>query len=275
MARTIVITGGTDGIGAALATALARSGDRVVVLGTNEHKGGRLVADAGDSPGTITFVRADLSLTSSTRHVAAELAETHPRIDGLVLGARFFQTRRRITSDGFEHNFALSYLSRLLLADGLYESMARADRPVVVNISGPGQDTPIDWTDLQSARAYDGVRAMSVTGRYNDLLGVDFAQRHGGGPVRYVLLHPGTTSTAFAGEYDPPTADFIRRQQTTAKPAAAVVPPLRRLLDDPPAEPLSAFHLDTRIDLHNGLFSKVDAARLAAATAELLAAPPE
>ncbi|MEV0051228.1 SDR family NAD(P)-dependent oxidoreductase [Saccharopolyspora shandongensis] len=268
MTRTFVITGGTDGIGAAVARALFSRGDHAVVIGTDRRKGSRLLREAADSPGTASFTRADLGSVAESRRIIRELTEKHPEIDGLVLCARYFQTRRTVTPEGFEHNFALFYLSRFLLSHGMIGALAKGDRPVVVNVAGPGQDTPIDWADLQNEN-YDGVRAMFATGRYNDLLGVDFARRHGDGPVRYVLFQPGPTATSFAGEYDAPTARFVEQQKATAKPAVEVVPPIVGLLDAPPAEPLSAFGTHARIDIRD---DPATAARLAAITEQLLGA---
>lgn len=274
MTKTFVITGGTDGIGAAVARALFTRGDHVVVLGTNPEKGARLLREADDSPGSASFVRADLGLVSETRRIVHELTAAHPSIDGLVLCARFFQAHRRVTPEGFEHNFALFYLSRVLLGYGLLTAMEKAAGPVIVNVAGPGPDTPIDWDDLQTAVDYEGTRAMAATGRYNDLLGVAFAQRHGTGPVRYVLFHPGTTATSFAGDFDASTARFVEQQKLLAKPATDVVPPILRFLDAPPEEPLSAFNTQARIDVEGEPFSRTSAARLAAITDELLEPHP-
>jgi NAD(P)-dependent dehydrogenase (short-subunit alcohol dehydrogenase family) len=271
--KTFVITGGTDGIGAAVARFLVQRGDHVVVIGTDHQKGDRLIAEAADSTGSASFVQADLSLISETRRIARTLTEAHPVIDGLILCARFYQSHRRVTSEGFEHNFALFYLSRMLLGYGLLGSLEKGNDPTIINVAGPGQETPIDWDDLQTARNYDGVRAMFVTGRFNDLLGVTFAQRHGIGPVRYVLFHPGTTSTGFAGDFDPRTAQFIEQQKLLAKPATDVVPPIIRIIDAPPREPLSAFSMHTRLSVQNALFFTPDAIRLAAVTEELLVTP--
>lgn len=269
--KTYVITGGTDGIGAAVARTLFRRGDRAVVVGTNPEKGERLVAEAASAPGSAAFVRADLSLVSDTRRTVDMLAEEYPAIDGVVLCARFMRSHRSVTADGFEDNFALFYLSRLLFSYGLLGALEKTDRPVIVNVAGPGHDTPVAWDDLQSARQYDLVHAMFMTGRLNDLLGVSFAERHGGGPVRYVLFHPGTTATSYAGEFDSQTAAYLQQQRMTAKPASGVVPPLLRLLDHPPAPPLTAFHLSTELNVHTELFSAPDAERLSRLTDELLA----
>ncbi|TDF94022.1 SDR family NAD(P)-dependent oxidoreductase [Paenibacillus piri] len=270
MTKTFVITGGTDGIGAAVARALFSRGDHAVVIGTDPKKGDRLIREAASAPGSAAFVQADLSLMSGTKRTISDVIEAYPKIDGLVMCARYFRTYRSVTSEGFEHNFALFYLSRVLFSYGLLGALEKADSPVIVNVAGPGHETPIDWEDLQSAKQYDGIQAMFVTGRFNDLLGVTFAERHGEGPVRYVLFHPGTTSTSFAGEFDAPTAAYIEQQKALAKPATDVVPPIVRLLDDPPKEPLSAFNMYTELSIRSSLFSPRSAARLADITAELL-----
>jgi NAD(P)-dependent dehydrogenase (short-subunit alcohol dehydrogenase family) len=266
--RTYVVSGGTDGIGAAVARALVSRGDHAVVLGTNRAKARRLAASLRSAAGRLSFVEGDLSSVAVARGLACRLVEEHPRIDGLVLCARYFQTRRIVTAEGFEHNFALFYLSRLLLGRGLLPALEAAPRPVIVNVAGPGHPTPLDWDDLQSARSYDGVAAMFLTGRLNDLLGVRFAEL--GLRTRYVLFHPGTTSTGFVGEYDPEVAAFIERQKASAKPASVVADSLVDVLDSPPAPPLSALGPGGAVDVSGSLFSRSDAARLAALTDALL-----
>ncbi|MBB3733938.1 SDR family NAD(P)-dependent oxidoreductase [Nonomuraea dietziae] len=266
-----MITGGTDGIGAALARALFSRGDRAVMIGTDPAKGERLESEADSALGKAVFVQADLSLVSNTRRTIDKLAEEYPAIDGVVLCARFMRSYRSMTAEGLEDNFALFYLSRLLFSYGLLGPLEKTDRPVIVNVAGPGHDTPVAWDDLQSARRYDLVHAMFMTGRLNDLLGVTFAERHDGGPVRYVLFHPGTTATSYAGELDPQTEAYLRQQKMMAKPPTEVVPPLLRLLDDPPKPPLTAFNLFTELNVHTKLFSATDAERLSRVTDELLA----
>ncbi|MDF2706887.1 MAG: short-chain dehydrogenase/reductase [Nonomuraea muscovyensis] len=63
MARTIVITGGTNGIGKALAHHYTEPGDQVVAVGSSEEGGRRL----RDTAPRARFIRSDLSsLGSST-----------------------------------------------------------------------------------------------------------------------------------------------------------------------------------------------------------------
>jgi hypothetical protein len=106
-------------------------------------------------------------------------------VDALVLSARYFRSFRNITAEGFEHNFALYYLSRFLLGYGLVDRMETAEAPVIMNFAGPGLSAgSIQWDDLGMERGYDGWSAMFQGGKLNDLLGVSFARRRGGSAYR-------------------------------------------------------------------------------------------
>jgi NAD(P)-dependent dehydrogenase (short-subunit alcohol dehydrogenase family) len=257
--RTIVISGGTDGMGKALARTYLDRGDAVVVLGRSP----RAVAGA-------TFIQADLSLVVENRRVVEEITAAFPVVDALVLCARHFRSARRQTPEGFESTFALEYLSRFLLGHGLAPALARARKPVVVNVSGPGAPKPeIHWDDPGLTRGYDGVTAQLQAGRANDLLGVAFAAEHSAIP--YVLLNPGAVSTSFSGEYDAATAAHVARLKRFGKPVEAGVAPILALVDEPPAEPLSAFVESRRISLADNGFEVDAAARLTGLTRQLLA----
>ncbi|GHF15927.1 hypothetical protein GCM10017786_57220 [Amycolatopsis deserti] len=256
--RTIVVTGGTDGIGAELARELLARGDRVVVVGRNPAK----------APPGADFVRADLSLLAATHTAADEITAKYPSIDGLVFCARFFRYRRHETPEGFEDNFALFYLSRFVLGERLAGALSTAGQPVIVNVAGPGAPADVmNWDDLQFTRRYDPLAAMSQGGKLNDLLGVSFAERHPG--IRYVLVHPGVTSTGFAGEYDVATARHVEALKGFGKPVAEAVAPIVRVLDAPPAEPLSAFVEGRRIAVRGPGFDAGAARRLRAETLRL------
>ena len=107
-------------------------------------------------------------------------------------------------------------------------------------------------------------------GRANDLLGVAFAAEHSTGPIPYVLLNPGAVATSFSGEYDATTAAHVERLKNFGKPVEAGIAPIIRLIDQPPAEHLSAFLEDRRINVAGSDFDAGIAARLADVTRNLL-----
>jgi NAD(P)-dependent dehydrogenase (short-subunit alcohol dehydrogenase family) len=269
--RTVVVTGGTDGIGKGLAAEYLRRGDEVVVIGTSAAKG-RAFTDAGGE--RAHFLAADLSLAKENKRLASHLAERFPAIDILVLGARYHHQARTVTPEGLESNFALFYLSRFLLSHGLVSSLSRAPHPVVLNFAAAGQTGPVRWHDLQLELDYHGVRAMGHAGRLNDLLGVSFADAYADCGIRYVLNHPGAVVTSFAGEYDSATASQIRQLRAIGKSVDTSVAQVLPYLDQPGQERLTAVLEGTRVPLDPALFNRGEAARLHQVTEELIAGLP-
>lgn len=271
--RTIVITGGTSGIGEGVAQHYLDHGDRAVVIGHDPTKGAAFLeaARAAGAGQRADFIVADLSLVSENRRVVEDLADRVGAIDALVLCARYFRSARAVTPEGIEHNLALYYLSRHQLGAGLLPLLERADRPVIVNVAGPGVGPGhIRWDDLGLEHKYDGWTAMFQGGRLNDLLGVGFTARHPGVRTRYVLHFPGGTSTGFAGELDAATADHVAGMLRDGQPVTAAIAPILSLIDDPPPEPLTAVALGRPISLGHPFFDRAAAERLETLTAEML-----
>jgi NAD(P)-dependent dehydrogenase (short-subunit alcohol dehydrogenase family) len=257
--RTVVLTGGTEGIGKALARTYLDRGDEVVIIGRDRRK---------SLPGA-HFLQADLSLLAENHQVIEEIEARFPVVDALVLCARYVLTSRRETTEGFEHGFALFYLSRFLLSHGLADALGKAEHPVIMNVAGPGADVSvIHWHDLEFTRGYEMSAAMTQGGKLNDLLGVDFARRRPG--ISYVLFHPGTTVTSFSGEYDEVSWQHIEAMKRFGKPVQETVAPIIDILDAPPAEPLSAFIEGRRISVDHRSFDPGAAARLREVTEERL-----
>ncbi|MFJ8128285.1 SDR family NAD(P)-dependent oxidoreductase [Streptomyces hydrogenans] len=271
---TLVIAGGTDGIGKALAERHLDRGDTVLVIGRDPAKGRTYLerARARGAGDRARFVRADLSLLADTGAAIERITAETPAVDALVLCARHYRSRRTVTPEGYEENFALFYLSRYLLGHGLVPVLRKAERPVVVNVAGPG--APLDvvrWDDLQLRHGYHGGAALGHGGKLNDLLAVAFADRYAATTgIRYVLIHPGVTATGFSGEYDAETLRHIRSMQQRAKPVSAALPPIVDALDDPPAAPLSAFVEGHRLRVDTPDFDRAAALRLERITELLL-----
>ncbi|WP_405794589.1 SDR family NAD(P)-dependent oxidoreductase [Streptomyces sp. NBC_01506] len=263
--KTLVITGGTDGMGRALARDYLRRGDTVVIVGRDERK-------ASTVPGA-TFIPADLSLISENRRVIERITNDFPDVDALVLCARYFRATRRETAEGIEGVFALEYLSRYLLSHGLTEG-SRSGPRVIANVSGPGFPAGrIHWDDLMLRNTYSGVEAQFQAGRANDLLGVAYAARHthisDRVRTRYVLINPGGVSTGFCGEFDAETAAHVESLKRYGKPVEEGIRPLAARVDAPPAAPLSAYAQHRPLSLDHPDFDPEAAGRLEELTRKL------
>ncbi|WP_030450246.1 SDR family NAD(P)-dependent oxidoreductase [Herbidospora cretacea] len=261
----IVISGGTGGMGRALALGRAARGDRVLAIGSDQAKGARLGAG-------IEFVHADLSTLAGNRAAVAAITAATPVVDALALFANRQFPRRVETEDGLEATFALYYLSRHLLGRGLTPLLAASARPVIVNVAGVGTTRgTIAWDDPQLTRGYGMVRAQLQAGRANDLLGVAHAAGHGD-VVPYVLYHPGFTRSGDASMLPAPLRAALRlAARLAARPVEESVAAVHDFIDDPPKAPLTAVDRGRRLPLTLRTLDAGDAARLAALTAEIRA----
>lgn len=273
--KTIVITGGTDGIGRALAQTYLGRGDQVVIVGTSHAKGEAfLAASRGQgAESRASFIQARLELIDENTRLIDQLAARFGKLDMLVLGARYHRSTRVETADGLEFNFALVYLSRFLLSHGLVGPLRRAGNAVVLNFADAGSFGPPQWDDLQQAKQYHGMTAMVQAGILNGLLAVDFADRYSGTNIRYVNNFPGPVVTSFAGEYDhdPATARQVASLRSTGKPVDAAVRDIVPFIDSAAHGPLTAVNQGTAVPTAGpGTPSLKDARRLYDYTRDLI-----
>ncbi|MBT2212114.1 SDR family NAD(P)-dependent oxidoreductase [Actinomadura sp. NEAU-AAG7] len=275
--KNFVITGGTDGMGRALGLTYLERGDAVAVVGRDAGRGAAFL-DAARRLGAAErarFVRADLSVMAETRGAVQEVRAHFAKVDALVLCARHFRSTRLVTAEGFENTFAHFYLSRFLMSYEMTDLLDAADRPVILNVAGPGPNPEaVRWDDLGRERDYDGQGALMQGGLLNDLLGTGYVRIRPSKKVRYVLYNPGSVATALSGEYHPRVAAQIEIMRRHAQPVDKAIVPMLDLLDDPPAEPLSAVVMGRPIPLDGPGFDPGAARRLHDLTRELLAPTP-
>jgi hypothetical protein len=113
--RTVLVTGGSGGIGKATARGLAAQGAGVAITGRDRGRAGaaaeEIRADGGPPVGV--FV-ADMSAQADVRRLASEVLQVLPRLDVLVNNVGGFWNTRHVTTDGLEHTFALNHLAPFL-----------------------------------------------------------------------------------------------------------------------------------------------------------------
>lgn len=201
--KTIVITGGTSGIGQVAAERLAEKGARIVLVARDKARAeatlDRLRAKA---PGLAHGAHlADLSRLAELKRVGAEIARAEPRIDVLINNAGAMFAVRRLTEDGLEMTFALNHMAYFVLTDLLRERLAAAGEARIVNTSSAAhQNARLDFDDLQLAKGYGAMKAYSRSKLCNILFTRELARRLQGTGVTANCLHPGFVATRFADE---------------------------------------------------------------------------
>jgi NAD(P)-dependent dehydrogenase (short-subunit alcohol dehydrogenase family) len=197
MTRTIVVTGGSSGVGLAAAEQFAAQGDQVVVVGRTPERLDAAVARvqaAGDGREPGRF-QADFENLQEVRDLAAKLLDAYPTIDVLANNAGGMVASYRRTGDGYEATVAGNHLAPFLLTGLLRERLAGGR---VVNTAsdahkrGGGPD-PDDLAG--SSSRFSSWRAYSAAKSANILFAAEAARRWP--DITSVSFHPGVVRTNF------------------------------------------------------------------------------
>lgn len=195
--RTIIITGASDGVGAAAARRLARSGENVVVVGRSPTK----TEAVATSLGADHFV-ADFADLGQVRDLAATLLERYPRIDVLAnnAGGIMGETRTE-TVDGHEKTFQVNHLAPFLLTTLLLERLIES-RATVLNTSSVGNRLfgHIDIDDLDHRSGYRAQKAYGDAKLANILFTKELHRRHHSAGISTAAFHPGSVASNFGEE---------------------------------------------------------------------------
>ena len=201
-ARTVLVTGGTSGIGRATALGLATMGAHLAITGRDRGRtdgAAREIRAAG--AGQVDVFVADLSSRSEVRKLADEVLQSLPRIDVLVNNVGGYWNTRHVTADGLEHTFAVNHLAPFLLTNLLLDRLLQSAPARVVTVSSNAQAMGrIDFDDLQGERSYSGSRAYDQSKLANVLFTYELARRLRATSVNANALHPGVVSTSFGAE---------------------------------------------------------------------------
>ena len=123
--KSVLVTGGTGGIGMATASALAALGARVGITGRDQARAAAAAAGIRAATGNpaVDVFAADMSVQAEVRRLAAQVADTYPRLDVLVNNVGGFWAHRHLTADGLERTFALNHLAPFLLTSLLLDRL--------------------------------------------------------------------------------------------------------------------------------------------------------
>jgi NAD(P)-dependent dehydrogenase (short-subunit alcohol dehydrogenase family) len=198
--KTVVMTGATSGIGEAAALALAGMGARIVFVARDEKRAeatlNRIEAKAPRLGHRVHL--ADLSSMAETRRVGLAIAASEPRIDVLVNNAGAVFSQRRVTPEGLELTFALNHMAYFMMTVALVDRLAASTPARIVSTSSSAyQAGSLDFSDLQSAKGYNGWKAYGRSKLANVLFTRELARRLAGTGVTANCFHPGVVATRF------------------------------------------------------------------------------
>ncbi|NMR29172.1 SDR family NAD(P)-dependent oxidoreductase [Crystallibacter degradans] len=206
--KTIVITGASDGIGAATARLLHAQGDKVVLVGRSPEKTERVA-----KPLAADWFTADFQDLHQVRTLAKTLKAAYPRIDVLANNAGGLFAGPERTSDGFEKTFQVNHLAPFLLTHELLDVLLDS-RASIVNTSSVAAKLfgRINIDDLNTWNGFTPNKAYGNSKLANILFTRGLHQRYSAQGLSAVAFHPGNVATNFAAD----TTSYLRHVYRTA-----------------------------------------------------------
>jgi NAD(P)-dependent dehydrogenase (short-subunit alcohol dehydrogenase family) len=135
--RAVLVSGGTQGLGAGIAEAAVREGADVVITGRRHDAGQACAARLGDRGRQVHFVPCDVADVAQVRRAVAETVRLLGRIDGLVNAAGLTSrgTLLDTTPELFDQHVAVNVRGPFFLMQGaVHDMLSRGHGGTVVNI---------------------------------------------------------------------------------------------------------------------------------------------
>lgn len=195
---TVIITGGTGGIGFQSALGIAKTGARVIITGRNRERGEaalqRIVDETGNDK--VELAIGDVSSAQGVDALAAALLERVDRIDVLVNNAGYMGSEPRNSDDGLEMHFAINVLAPWRLTHALLPALKAADKARVLNVTGGDKPARIDVDNLQAEKGFKGLMTYTHSKSILESMSMSLAKKLEPEGVTVNVVFPGRASTA-------------------------------------------------------------------------------
>jgi 3-oxoacyl-[acyl-carrier protein] reductase len=137
--QTAIVTGGTAGIGKAIALKFAENGARVIVFGTHAERGKRVVEQVGQISGAhaAEFYAVDVAKTQDVDQAIKKILETHGHVDILVNNAGITrdQLLMKMSEEDWDLVMDVNVKSCYNTCRALVRSLLKAKKGKIINMS--------------------------------------------------------------------------------------------------------------------------------------------
>ena len=198
--KSIVITGGTSGLGLQAALNLGSQFDNMYIIGKNEEKGQRALQDIKMlfPKINIKFIKTDLSLISEIKRLSAYFFNKKIKIDILINNAGGIFFKRTLTAEKIEKTFALNHLAYFALTNLFLKNNIFKKEAKIINVaSGAHRGANLNFTDIEMKQKYNGWLCYKKSKLCNILFTKKLSELVKLQNITVNCLHPGFVKTEF------------------------------------------------------------------------------
>lgn len=136
--KKVIVTGGTAGIGKAIALKFAEQGADVAIFGTNLERGQKVASEIQDQTGQkAVFIAVDVSSTEKVQEAVDQVIETLGAVDILVNNAGIVRDGLllRMSESDWDRVIEVNLKSVYNLSKAVLRPMMKARKGKIINIS--------------------------------------------------------------------------------------------------------------------------------------------
>lgn len=204
--KICLVTGANSGIGFETAKALAKMGAHVVMACRNEAKARVAQQDiikASKNP-DVDLLIVDMSSLDSVRELAQTIKKNYQRLDVLINNAGVMLSKRQLSADGYEMQYAVHHLGPFLLThlllDLLKASASSSSSARIINVSSKLHSMAnIEFDNLQAEKKFGLLKAYGMSKLALLMFTYSLAERLKGSGVTVNALHPGVIGSNLGG----------------------------------------------------------------------------
>ncbi|MBW6480081.1 MAG: SDR family oxidoreductase [Bacteroidales bacterium] len=196
--KVCIVTGATSGIGKETAKAIAAKGATVVLPIRDSLKGDILKDEIlkQNPDAIIDLMHCNLASFDSIRNFVREFKIKYDKLHLLINNAGIWETKRNLSEDGVEMNFAVNHLAPFLLTNLLLDTLKDSSPARIVNVSSDAHRTgKINFADIELEKSFSSFKSYSQSKLANILFTKKLSQLLKGKGVTVNCLHPGVVST--------------------------------------------------------------------------------
>ncbi len=197
--KNCLITGANSGIGKATAIGLAKEGATIIMVCRDKERGEKAkkeIIELTNNKNVELFL-CDLSSQEDIRKFVSEFKGKYQTLHVLINNAGVMISKRIISDEGLEMNFAVNHLAPFLLTNLLLDMLKKSAPSRIINVSsGLHKRGKIDFEDLQNENKKTALFKMYGDSKLALMLwSYELSRRLEGTNVTINTVHPGVVNT--------------------------------------------------------------------------------